>query len=123
MCDLEQASLGKHTVQWFDAPHLPHGWDCGFLFENTSQTLFCGDLFTQPGSDHKPITEEDILESSETMRKQMDYYAHAKNQRQLFEKLANTHPKVLACMHGSAYKGDGFKLINTLANRVCGEIV
>lgn len=122
MSDLEQVSLGKHNVQWLDAPHLPHGWDCGFLFETTSKTLFCGDLFTQPGADHKPVTEEDILESSEIMRQTMDYYAHGNNQRQLFEKLANTHPKVLACMHGSAWKGNGFQLINALADRVCGDV-
>ena len=46
--------LGKHSVQWFDTPHLPHAWDCGFLMEERTRTLLCGDLFTQGGADHPP---------------------------------------------------------------------
>ena len=47
--DGEGVSLGAHTVRWFATPHLPHGWDCGFLMEETTRTLMCGDLFTQGG--------------------------------------------------------------------------
>jgi flavorubredoxin len=50
LADGEQLALGKHTVQWFDTPHVPHGWDCGLMFETTTRTFFCGDLFTQGGS-------------------------------------------------------------------------
>ena len=49
LADGEVLNLGHHRVRWFDAPHLPHGWDCGFLMEETTGTLLCGDLFTQPG--------------------------------------------------------------------------
>src|SRR4029078_12243295 len=28
----ETLALGRQTVEWIDAPHLPHGWECGFLF-------------------------------------------------------------------------------------------
>lgn len=119
MKDCETLSLGKHQVQWLDTPHLPHGWDCGYLFESLTKTLFCGDLLTQPGYEHVPLTEDNILESSEEMRHQMDYYAHSNQQRKLFDKLAATHPKILACMHGSAWKGDGYTLLNALADRVC----
>ncbi|MFA9565649.1 MAG: SDR family NAD(P)-dependent oxidoreductase, partial [Acidimicrobiales bacterium] len=59
--DGEQLTLGKHTVGWIDTPHLPHGWDCGYLIERATSTLFCGDLFTQPGADHPPLIEGDIL--------------------------------------------------------------
>ncbi|MGE5319978.1 MAG: hypothetical protein ACM3KD_07350 [Hyphomicrobiaceae bacterium] len=51
LADRETLSLGKHTVRWFDVPHLPHGWGCGYLFEEASRTLLCGDLFTQGGAD------------------------------------------------------------------------
>src|SRR5688572_11375973 len=30
LSDGESLSLGRHTVSWFDAPHVPHAWDCGF---------------------------------------------------------------------------------------------
>jgi flavorubredoxin len=73
LADQERLTLGRHTVQWIDAPHLPHGWECGFLTETTTRTLFCGDLFTQFGELHPAITEDDILEPSEAGRAGMDY--------------------------------------------------
>ena len=54
LADGEQLELGGQRVVWFDAPHVPHGWDCGFLGELTTKTLFCGDLFTQAGAEHPP---------------------------------------------------------------------
>ncbi|MFY0100189.1 hypothetical protein ABTQ08_22245, partial [Acinetobacter baumannii] len=39
----------SHQVKWLYTPHTPHGWECGYLFETTTRTLFCGDLFTQLG--------------------------------------------------------------------------
>lgn len=47
LADGEELSLGSHVVRWIDTPHFPHGWECGHLFETTTKTLFCGDLFTQ----------------------------------------------------------------------------
>ena len=43
--DGEALSLGDHTVQWLYTPHVPHAWECGHLFERSTATLFCGDLF------------------------------------------------------------------------------
>ena len=60
-------------------PHLPHGWECGYLMEEATRTLLCGDLFTQGGAAHAPVTEDDILEPSEAFRGNMDYYSHTKN--------------------------------------------
>jgi flavorubredoxin len=118
LADGESLGLGSKRVRWLDAPHLPHGWECGYLFEETTATLFCGDLFTQPGAEHAPLTTGDILGPSEAMRLAMDYYAHAKDTRGLLEKLAATKPKTLACMHGSAWSGDGERLIRELADAV-----
>ena len=73
--DGQTLSLGDHQLRWFDAPHVPHGWDCGFLMDDTTRTLLCGDLFTQPGATHAPLTESDILEPSEAMRMQMEYFS------------------------------------------------
>ena len=116
LADGESLGLGSKRVRWLDAPHLPHGWECGYLFEETTATLFCGDLFTQPGAEHAPLTTGDILGPSEAMRLAMDYYAHAKDTRGLLGKLAATKPKTLACMHGSAWSGDGGRLLLDLAD-------
>jgi len=115
----ETLELGRHTVEWIDAPHVPHGWENGFLFERTRRILFCGDLFTQGGSEHLPVSD-DILETSEQMRAGMDYFAHGKNTRSLLESLAALEPATLACMHGSAYQGDGGDLLRQLADRLDG---
>ncbi len=116
LADGELLSLGKHSVRWFDAPHLPHAWECGFLMEERTSTLFCGDLFTQGGSDLPVTTEEDILAPSEAFRKKMDYFSHTKNAREMIERLAATNPTTLACMHGSVWRGDGAQLLRGLAD-------
>jgi flavorubredoxin len=112
----ETISLGKHSVTWLDAPHVPHSWDCGFLFEKSTSTLLCGDLFTQPGAKHSPVTESDILGPSEGMRKAMEYYSHSPGTRAVLAKLAATKPRTLACMHGAAWRGDGSALLGALAD-------
>jgi flavorubredoxin len=114
LADGEALSLGGRLVRWIDAPHLPHGWDCGFLFDEGAQTLFCGDLFTQPGEEHAPLTEDDILSPSEAFRKEFDYFSQTRNAASLIEKLAATRPTTLACMHGSAWSGDGASLLREL---------
>lgn len=118
MADGEELSLGRHRIRWLDAPHLPHGWECGYLAEAATGTLFCGDLFTQPGSGAEPVTTSDILGPSEAFRQALDYYAHAPNSGALLEKLAATAPRTLACMHGSAWEGDGAALLRALRDRL-----
>ncbi|MBP0618876.1 MBL fold metallo-hydrolase [Cupriavidus consociatus] len=116
--DGETISLGQHKVSWLDTPHLPHAWECGFLMECTSATLLCGDLFTQGGSHPAPLTEGDILEPSEAFRRKMDYFSHTRNARAMLERLAALQPTTLACMHGSAWRGDGAALLRALADSV-----
>ena len=113
--DGETLDLGGRVVRWVDAPHVPHGWECGFLFEERTGTLLCGDLFTQPGAVHAPLTTGDILGPSEAMRAGLDYYAHGTDTRPTLERLAALRPRTLACMHGSAWEGDGGALILELA--------
>ena len=116
IADGERLQLGYHSVRWFDTPHLPHAWDCGFLTEEKTSTLLCGDLFTQGGAGLPPVTESDILGPSEAFRHAMDYFSHTKNARAMLERLASTDPATLACMHGSAWRGDGAGLLRALAD-------
>jgi flavorubredoxin len=116
LSDGETLSIGKHALSWLDAPHLPHGWETGYLFDATTRTLLCGDLFTQGGADTRALVDSDILGPSEAFRKGMDYHAHPANTRALVEKLAATEPTTLACMHGSSWRGDGAKLLCALGD-------
>ena len=102
MADGQPLDLGHHRLVWQSTPHLPHGWECGYLHDTTTGTLFSGDLFTQPGLGERPITADDILAPSEAFRRQLDYFAHGRDTPRLIEKLAALAPERLACMHGSA---------------------
>lgn len=115
LADGEELSLGQKRVRWLDAPHLPHNWECGYLFEATTKTLLCGDLFTHGGADGPPITESEVLSPAEAMRKAMGGVAIDPSARALLEKLARTEPTTLALMHGSSYRGDGQGLLRGLA--------
>jgi hypothetical protein len=59
-----------------------------------------------------------VLTASEGMRGVMDYYAHATSTSAIFERLASLRPLMLACQHGSAYRGDGAALIQELATTI-----
>lgn len=115
LADAEEILLGKHRVRWFDAAHVPHSWECGLLMEMTTRTFLCGDLFTQGGTGTTALTEADILGPSEAFRKPLDYFAHAPHTRATLEKFAKEEPITMACMHGSAWRGDGAALLRALA--------
>lgn len=118
LADGESIALGRHRVKWLDTPHLPHGWETGYLMEDSTKTLLCGDLFTQPGLGETALTEDDILEPSEGFRQAMDYFSHSRHAPALIERLAAESPTTLACMHGSAWKGNGTQLLRSLGERL-----
>jgi flavorubredoxin len=111
----EVLRTGRRAFKWLDAAHVPHQWENGFMMELETRTLLCGDLFTQGGSGAVAITESDILGPSEAFRAPMDYYAHAPHTAATLERLAREQPQTLACMHGSAWRGDGASLLRALA--------
>jgi len=115
LADGEELSLGRHRMRWFDTPHMPHGWDCGLIMDMSTRTFFCGDLFTQGGAGEVALTESDIFGPSEAFRAPMDYFAHAPQTGAILERLAREAPTTLACMHGSAWRGDGAKLLRQLS--------
>jgi flavorubredoxin len=115
LADGEDLSLGRRTLRWFDTPHMPHAWECGLMLERSTRTFFCGDLFTQGGTGEVALTESDILGPSESFRAPMDYYAHAPQTTAILERLAREQPTTLAVMHGSAWRGDGARLLRELS--------
>jgi hypothetical protein len=86
--------------------------------ERTTRTLLCGDLFTEGGAHHPPISTGDILEPSEQFRLALDYYSHTRGARRMLTRLAMEDPTTLARMHGSAWQGEGAKLLMALADRL-----
>jgi len=115
LVDGETLRLGRRTVRWMDAPHVPHAMECGYLFDETSGSLLCGDLLAQPGSDVPALTDsvEAIWGPSEVMRQGFPY-APLRNASAIVDRLARLEPRLLACMHGSSYCGDGGALLRRL---------
>lgn len=128
LADGEELVLGRRTMVWIDAPHVPHNWETGYMFEKSTRTLFCGDLFTQGGHNCEPLTEADILEPSEAFRLggieggMPDYFSFAPGTWAVVERMAATAPRTLACMHGSAWRAsngeNAASMMNELADRL-----
>lgn len=118
LADGEELVIGANKrMRWLDAPHLPHNWECGYMFESSTRTLLCGDLFTHAGADLPPLTESEVLSPAEAMRFAMPTsVAIEANARTILTKLASTEPRTLALMHGSSYRGDGGKLLLALGD-------
>jgi flavorubredoxin len=121
LADGETVHLGRRTVRWVDAPHLPHAMECGYLYDETDSTLLCGDLFSQLGSDILPLTDSatTIWEVSEVTRQAFPY-ASLRDASGIVDRLARLEPRLLACMHGAAYRGDGGALLRRLSDALAG---
>jgi len=122
LADRESMTIGRKRVRWLDTPHVPHGWDAGLLFEETTHTLFCSDLFAQPGAEHVPVTEDDVIGPSEAMRAAFDYYASPTRAAATLDRLATLEPHLLAAMHGAAYRGNGGAALSTLARALAATV-
>src|SRR5689334_8627129 len=116
LADGAELPIGQKRLRWLDAPNVPHNWECGYMFESTTRTLLCGDLFTHAGHDVVPLTDSDVLGPAEALRKTMGGVAIEKDTRAILNKLASTEPTTLALMHGSSYRGDGGKLLRALGD-------
>lgn len=96
--------------------------ECGYLFDETDGSLLCGDLFAQPGNEVPALTDsiEAIWQPSEMMRQAFPY-APLRNAGPIVDRLARLEPRLLACMHGSSYRGDGGALLRRLRDVLAVE--
>jgi flavorubredoxin len=113
----ERLETGRHRFRFVPTPHLPHGWDCGVMFEETDRVLLCSDLLHQIG-DLEPVTTSDItgryrhaVETYQQSPVLMDYVPYTENTGRLLAKLAALQPRTLAAMHGSTFVGDGASVL------------
>ena len=114
--DGEAIDLGNgKRVRYFDTPHIPHGWDAGVLYEETSGTLLCGDLFTQIGNS-AALTEGDIVGPAVASEDMFRYSSLNPGMGATIRRLAGLSPRTLALMHGPAFRGDGAAALRALAD-------
>ena len=113
--DEERLDLGGKRVRYLATPHVPHGWDAGVLFEETSKTLFCGDLFTRTGR-YEAISEDDPIAPALAVEDTFGSTALTPNTAPTIRRLATLKPEMLALMHGPAFRGDCERALHTLAD-------
>jgi flavorubredoxin len=110
----EVLDLGGRRVRRLDTPHVPHCWDAGLLFEETTGTLFCSDLFTHVG-DPPAVTDGDIVGPAVAAEKQFGFTGVTPATGATIRRLAQLTPRTLAVMHGSSFHGAAGPVLETLA--------
>jgi flavorubredoxin len=110
----EVIDLGGRRVRRLDTPHVPHCWDAGLMFEETTGTLFCSDLLTHVG-DPPAMTGGDILGPAAAAEDQFGFTGVTPATGPTIRRLAALKPRTLAVMHGSSFSGDGGALLERLA--------
>jgi flavorubredoxin len=107
--------VGGHRVRWLDTPHVPGPWEAGVLFDETTATLFCGDLFGRTGPS-APMTSDDISEAAIAHDHLMHGHAYTPATGPTLRRLADLEPQRLALMHGPTFCGDGATQLRLLAD-------
>ncbi|HEY2332507.1 MAG TPA: MBL fold metallo-hydrolase [Acidimicrobiales bacterium] len=114
LADGEVIDLGGKRIRQLTTPHVPHGWEAQALFEETTATLLCGDLFTQLGNGAALVTDDIVapaLEAEAVFRAS----SLAPDTTDVMRRLGDLAPTTLAVMHGSSFSGDGGKALYDLA--------
>jgi glyoxylase-like metal-dependent hydrolase (beta-lactamase superfamily II) len=89
LADGEELALGRHRVRWLDTPHLPHNWECGYLFEVVTRTLFCGDVMAHPGIAGPPTTDGNVVDPAIAAEQMFKAFARAADTKSQLERLAS----------------------------------
>ena len=115
LTDGEVLDLGGRRVRYIDTPHVPHGWEAGVLYEETTGTLLCGDLFTHLG-DGPPLTDKDVVGPAIAAEDMFHASSLHPATGKTIRRLAELAPRTLAIMDGSSFAGDGAAALRVLAD-------
>jgi flavorubredoxin len=115
LADGEVVDLGDHRLRWLDTPHVPGPWEAGVMFDETTATLFCGDLFSRVGPSDD-VTTDDISETAIAHDQFMHGHAYTPMTGPTLRRLAALEPHRLALMHGPTFVGDAAGQLHALAD-------
>ena len=113
----EVLDIGGHRMRWIDTPHVPHGWEAGVLYDETTRTLLCGDLFTQTGA-YGATTTDDIVGPASAAEDMYSSFSLAPASGATIRGLADLDIDTLALMHGPAFTGDCSVALRDLADDI-----
>jgi flavorubredoxin len=108
--------LGGHRVTTIATPHVPHGWEAQVLFDETTRTLFCGDLFSQVGDGPALVHDVDVVGPAVAAEDVFHATALTAEAPRTLRRLAALEPRTLALMHGPAFAGDCRQALLDLAD-------
>ncbi|HWA67805.1 MAG TPA: MBL fold metallo-hydrolase [Mycobacteriales bacterium] len=114
LADGEVLETGTKRFRHIDTPHVPHNWESRLLFEETTATLFVGDLFSHLGNG-PALTESDVVEPASQAEDVFRASSLSAATPATVEGLAALNPSTLALMHGSSYAGDCAAALHSLA--------
>jgi glyoxylase-like metal-dependent hydrolase (beta-lactamase superfamily II) len=115
LADGEVLDLGGKQIRSIDTPHVPHGWDAHLMFEETTRTLLCGDLFTAMGPS-PALTEGDLLEPALQAEDVFRATCLTPETGPTIRRLADLEPSTLGLMHGPSFAGDAVNQLRALAD-------
>ena len=114
LADEEVIELGGKRVRYLDTPNVPHDVVAGLLFEESTATLLCSDLFAHTG-DGPALTEDDILAPALALEATFPFTPVTAETAPTIRRLARSHPRTLAVMHGSSFAGDAGAMLERMA--------
>lgn len=107
--------IGGHQLRFIPTPHVPHNWEAGLWFDETTATLLAGDLFTHTGK-CGALTESDCVGPALAAEAIFHATGLTTALRPTLLGLAERKPATLAIMHGASYSGDGAQQLRALAD-------
>ena len=113
--DGQPLDIGGHVLRFIGTPHVPHNWESGLWFDETTGTLLAGDLFTALG-DGPAVVDTDLVEGAMVAENVFHASSISATIPATIRTLAELEPTTLACMHGSSYSGDGGAQLRALAD-------
>ncbi|HEX4248608.1 MAG TPA: hypothetical protein VH008_12170 [Pseudonocardia sp.] len=122
LADGEVLDLGGKRVRHLDTAHVPHNWESRMLYEETTGTLLCGDVFTQIGNG-APVVTDDLVEQAMVAEDAFLATSLGPQTISTLHRLADLEPRTLAVMHGSSFSGDGGAALRALAESYRGRLL
>ena len=114
LADGETIDLGGKQIRHIDTPPVPHCWEARLLFDETTRTLLCGDLFSHVG-DGPALVESDIVGPAIAAEEMFQATCLTPATAPTIRRLADLAPRRLAVMHGSSFAGDASTALRELA--------
>jgi len=112
----EVLDIGGHRLRQISTPHVPHAWEAQVLFDESTETLLCGDLFTQVGTGSALVHDADMVTPALAAEDMFHATCVTPSTAPTMRALADLDPRTLALMHGPSFTGDCAAALRDLAD-------